>query len=158
MKTKPFLFVAFLSGICVQGNAQSADDNDVIFKVLASGNFSQIIDQTIVVVREDAAWQRLWEEHAGASRDMPMPAVDFNTEMVVAHFLGQTPSCAYNVAVTGIEDHVNFVAVKSQVSIPTDIIVCLVAEQPFEIVKLPRHDKPIIIKQRADMRKAVTGL
>lgn len=51
------------------------------------------------VARTAAEWAALWQEHAGANK--LAPAVDFNTHIVVAVFLGSRPSAGYFVNIVG---------------------------------------------------------
>jgi hypothetical protein len=45
------------------------------------------------VIRDAAAWEKLWADHAG--RDAKVPAVDFSKDMVIATFLGNRPNGCY---------------------------------------------------------------
>lgn len=51
------------------------------------GFFSKIAQEEIVLVRDGAEWQRLWERHSPGGK---APSVDFKEEMVVGIFLGAT--------------------------------------------------------------------
>ncbi len=147
MKSKAFSFaVAFT--LCVVGHTGVVMAQDVAFDVIASGNLSGITNQRIVVISDDASYKALWEEHAGPGYALNAPMVNFDKEVVIAHFLGTTPTCAYRVATKDIHSNADYVKVKSEVFIPKNLIVCLIVEQPFEFIKLPRQTGPFVFKQQ----------
>jgi len=67
-------------------------------RTIAKGDQSNIDDAKQVLVRTEAEWTKLWNQHAP---DHPKPAVDFSKEMVVAVFMGSRPNAGFSTAITG---------------------------------------------------------
>jgi len=65
-------------------------------KTIEKGDQSNVDDAKRVVVRTDAEWTRLWQQHAP---DRPRPAVDFSKDMVVGVFMGSRPNAGFSTAI-----------------------------------------------------------
>jgi hypothetical protein len=65
-------------------------------RTIAKGDQSHIDDAKQVVVRTDAEWTKLWQQHAPSQ---PRPAVDFSKEMVVGVFMGSRPNAGFSTAI-----------------------------------------------------------
>ena len=65
-------------------------------RTIAKGDQSHIDDAKRVLVRTDAEWTKLWQQHAP---DHPRPAVDFTREMVVGVFMGSRPSAGFSTEI-----------------------------------------------------------
>lgn len=70
-------------------------ETGVPFEVFSPALAQTAIDQKrTVVVRDAAAWNSLWTDHAGAGLgNRPVPPVDFARNMVVAVYLGAAGTC-----------------------------------------------------------------
>jgi hypothetical protein len=66
-------------------------------RTIAKGDQSNIDDARQVLVRTEAEWTKLWQQH---NPDQPKPAVDFSKEMVVAVFMGSRPNAGFSTAIT----------------------------------------------------------
>jgi hypothetical protein len=66
-------------------------------RTIAKGDQSNVDDARQVLVRTEAEWTKLWNQHAP---DHPKPAVDFSKEMVVAVFMGSRPNAGFSTAIT----------------------------------------------------------
>lgn len=66
------------------------------YKTIESGMNSGISNARNIVIRDQASWNQLWQEHQnGNSSSNAAPAVDFSKKMLVAIFLGtQTSGCS----------------------------------------------------------------
>ena len=73
--------------------AQTAGDT---VRTVDKGEQSNIDEAKQVVVRTDAEWTKLWQQH---SPDRQRPAVDFSKDMVVGVFMGSRPTAGYNVSI-----------------------------------------------------------
>jgi len=67
--------------------------NDMILeapstRTIEKGDQSNVDDARQVLVRTDAEWTKLWQQHAS---DRPRPGIDFSKEMVVGVFMGSRP-------------------------------------------------------------------
>ena len=65
-------------------------------KTLDKGDQSNVDDAKQAVVKTEAAWKQLWQQHAP---DRPRPAVDFTKEMVVGVFTGSRPTAGYSLEI-----------------------------------------------------------
>jgi hypothetical protein len=97
-----------LAGAALAGCAGPAARTDTpaaagapAFTTLDQSKTSRIDAPRTVVVKDAAAWSRLWAEHAGS--DAPAPQVDFAKNMVAGVFLGSRPSGCYSTAIAGVE-------------------------------------------------------
>ena len=64
----------------------------VDFETMDQGLRSGVHTSQAVVIRNEAAWNRLWIEHKKKGAfDVTPPVMDFSKEMVAAFFLGGTP-------------------------------------------------------------------
>ena len=66
-------------------------------RTIEKGDQSNIDDAKQVLVRTEAEWTKLWQQHATGR---PRPAVDFSKEMVVGLFMGSRPNAGFSTAVT----------------------------------------------------------
>ncbi|MFH7319544.1 protease complex subunit PrcB family protein [Desulfurivibrio sp. D14AmB] len=132
-----------------------ADDNDdddgeeagdrVAFSLLRSGQASGIDDERLTVIREQAAFADLWQEHAAAFSPPPLqPEVDFSRDMVVAVFLGQRATGGHSLAATEVRERSASFLVKLRVTLPE--AGCTVNQnpsQPYQMVIIPRSTKVV---------------
>jgi hypothetical protein len=65
-------------------------------RTIEKGDQSNIEDAKQVVVRTEAEWTRLWQQHAP---DRPRPAVDFSKETVIGVFMGSRPNAGFSTAI-----------------------------------------------------------
>jgi hypothetical protein len=66
-------------------------------RTIEKGDQSNVEDAKQVLVRTEAEWTRLWNQHAP---DHPRPRVDFSKEMVVAVFMGSRPNAGFSTTIT----------------------------------------------------------
>jgi hypothetical protein len=72
----------------------------VTFTTIGRGDSSGIEDRREVVVRTQAEWKKLWQEHAP---NQPLPSVDFAKSMVVGIFAGSRNTGGHEIAIASIE-------------------------------------------------------
>ena len=65
-------------------------------RTVDKGEQSNIDEAKQVVVRTEAEWTKLWQQH---SPDRKRPAVDFSKDMVVGVFVGSRPTAGYNLSI-----------------------------------------------------------
>ena len=65
-------------------------------RTIAKGDQSNIDDAKRVLVRTEAEWTKLWQQHASGQ---PRPLVDFSKEMVVGVFMGSRPNAGFSTAI-----------------------------------------------------------
>lgn len=120
---------------------------------IAPGVFtSAIAEKRTAVIRDDAAWNALWQEHVGQSRSAPLPPVDFSQRMVLAVFLGRESVTCGSMSIEHVYRRSNpeRLEVQYRVVDPGPNVVCIaanvnqssfvsvpVSSLPVEFVKLP---------------------
>lgn len=134
------------------------DDNDIPFEVLRHGNLSGIDHQMIMVADNQMHFEHLWKMHSSGASDPTedTPEINFEKEVVIGHFLGNSASCGYDIHITSVEDKKSSVQVKSNITTPSMPIQCLIAEQPFEFIVVPRQSKLFSFKQTTNKRRLKT--
>jgi hypothetical protein len=123
-----------------------AGEYRVPFRVLASGTHSAITQPREWVIRDSARWRQLWRmtgHHASP------PPVDFDSQMVIALFMGEQPSGGYSIGIARITDTPQGLQVEVRLQRPApDSMVSMALTQPWVIVRLPRHDGPVQFRYR----------
>lgn len=108
-------------------------------RTLAKGSFSGIHNDTRLLLRDAAAWEALWREHA---RDAPAPAVEWGNESVVAVVVhGPTGCAAMHLGEIAYDPdaRVTLVEVVHEVAPPE--IQCFVAfEDVYHFVAVPSRE------------------
>jgi protease stability complex PrcB-like protein len=66
-------------------------------RTIEKGDQSNVDDAKQVLVRTEAEWAKLWQQH---NPDRPRPAVDFSKEMIVAVFMGSRPNAGFSTTIT----------------------------------------------------------
>jgi hypothetical protein len=110
---------------------------------IAKGADSQISQSRRVAVKDDAAWQALWQEHAGS--DKVRPTVDFTKEMVLGAFAGEHLTAGYVVTIQNMQPRDNQILVNVREASPgPGGVTAQVLTTPFHLVRVPRQDKEIV--------------
>ena len=93
------------------------------------------------VVRTEAEWRSLWQQHAAGR---PAPAIDFSKNMVLAVFLGSRPSSGFSVQITGVRAEGDGLVVEWAEARPSPgMSAAQVMTAPSHVVAVPRHDGPV---------------
>jgi hypothetical protein len=102
----------------------------------------QITEQRNVVVRDAADWAALWAEHAG--KDVALPQIDFNQEMVIGVFRGPQPDTCRGTGIGNIEFRDGNLNVAYTDWVPGPGVVCGMAiTYPWHLVVTKRSDAPV---------------
>lgn len=101
---------------------------------------SHIVAARTAVVRDAAAWQGLWTEHAGV--EAPLPPVDFAKDMVIGVFLGHRASGCYAADVAALEETGGKLRVQAVETTPGPNSVCMM------MITAPAH---LIVTARSDL-------
>lgn len=72
-----------------------------VVHVVSREAMSGVDESKQAIARTASEWASLWRQHAG---DKALPAVDFDTRMVVAVFLGSRPSGGYAAEITAVRE------------------------------------------------------
>jgi hypothetical protein len=114
---------------------------NVSFTSIAKGDISDQETARQAVARTPAEWQALWRDHAPAGR---LPAVDFDSQMVVGVFLGTMPSSGYGVEIVGVRTDGDALVVEYVQRQPKrDTLAVQILTQPFHLVTVTKHAGPV---------------
>jgi VWFA-related protein len=93
------------------------------------------------VIRTDAEWRALWQQHAPGR---PAPAIDFTRQMVLGVFLGSRPSSGFQVQIIGVRSEGDGLVVAWAEGRPAPgISASAIMTAPAHLVTIPRHDGPV---------------
>ena len=123
----------------------------VSFKTIARGVRSGVREPSQVAIRSQSEWQKLWRQHTSPSAaPVPLPAVDFDKEIVAAAFLGEKPTGGYGVEISAAEvtDSSLTIFVKETSPSPGAILT-QGFNQPFHIVRIETHGIESVSFRRA---------
>jgi hypothetical protein len=116
-------------------------------------NDSGVSTRKNLVIRDAAAWARLWAEHTGGQSPAPaLPQVDFSRQMLVAVFAGEFPNACQRIGVRSVSAGAGKLKVEVDHRDISDIARCLpVVAHPVHIVAVDRVDAEV---EFADIRTA----
>ena len=113
--------------------AQTAGDT---VRTVDKGEQSNIDEAKQVVMRTEAEWTKLWQQHAP---DRKRPAVDFSKDMLVGVFMGSRPTAGYNVSIVSTFAKDGNVLVRYQESQPRPgTMAAQVLTFPYHLVAVPK--------------------
>ena len=122
--------------------AQTAGDT---VRTVDKGEQSNIDEAKQVVVRTEAEWTKLWQQH---SPDRKRPAVDFSKDMVVGVFMGSRPTAGYNLAIVSTFAKDGNVLVQYRESQPRPgAMAAQVLTFPYHLVAVPKADGQVTIEK-----------
>jgi hypothetical protein len=105
-------------------------------RTIAKGDQSNVDEAKQVLVRTEAEWTRLWNQHAP---DHPKPAVDFSKEMVVAVFMGSRPNAGFSTTITSAMAANGALVVRYKETAPAaGAVSAQVLTFPFHIVAIAK--------------------
>jgi hypothetical protein len=107
-------------------------------RTIAKGDQSNVDDARQVLVRTEAEWTKLWQQHAP---DQPKPAVDFSKEMVVAVFMGSRPNAGFSTTITAATAANGALLVRYNETTPrAGAVSAQILTFPYHIVAISRAD------------------
>jgi hypothetical protein len=105
-------------------------------RTIEKGDQSNIDEARRVLVRTDAEWTTLWQQHAP---NRPRPAVDFGKEMVVGLFMGSRPNAGFSTAVISATAGNDVLIVRYSETVPTPgRVSAQVLTFPYHLVAVPK--------------------
>jgi hypothetical protein len=117
-----------------------ASGADLPFKTISQTSQSQVEEARTVVVKDAAAWERLWQYHAP---QLPVPPVDFSTTMVVGVFMGYANPC-YSTSIAGVSRSADRITVKKVDRHPPLGVMCaMLVTSPAHLVAIERSELPV---------------
>ncbi|MCE5279776.1 MAG: protease complex subunit PrcB family protein [Planctomycetaceae bacterium] len=97
-----------------------------------------------VVVKDQKAWEEVWSAMVGYLEPKPeAPKVDFDSQMVIAVFMGRRSTGGFSIQITGIELNDKMVVAVKQSSPPPGAITTQALTSPYHVVVVAKTDKPV---------------
>ena len=119
------------------------------FTVLAQGTTSAIDRERFAVIRDEAAFKALWNQHnAGVSPTPPVPEVNFSKDMVIAGFAGTRDTGGYVLRFDALLRKGNDLEARLTLMQPSN--QCMVAQMmtaPFVLVTTHRNSLRVSFKR-----------
>jgi len=107
-------------------------------RTIAKGDQSNVDDARQVLVRTEAEWTKLWQQHAP---EHPKPAVDFSKEMVVAVFMGSRPNAGFSTTITSAMAANGALVVRYNETTPkAGAVSAQILTFPYHIVAISKAD------------------
>ncbi len=121
---------------CLRDTPLGMQQNAGTPRTVDKGEQSNIDEARQVVVRTDAEWTKLWQQH---SPDRQRPTVDFSKDMVVGVFMGSRSSAGYNISIVSTFAKDGTVLVRYQESTPRPgTMTAQVLTFPYHLVAVPK--------------------
>jgi len=117
-------------------------------RTIEKADQSNIDDAKRVLVRTDAEWTKLWQQH---SPDRPRPAIDFSKEMVVGVFMGSRPSAGFSTAIVSTTVANGALIVRYTETMPSSgSVSAQVLTFPYHLVAIPKATVTDVKFEKAD--------
>jgi hypothetical protein len=153
MKAMPRL--GTIAGLLLIMSFAPAMAESMPMRTLAQGAFGGIQLPKREVIKDAAAWEKLWAQHAAPTRGGERPQVDFSKEMVILVTMGRQTTGGYAIEITKVEpDREHLRIMIKRTSPPPDAMTIQALTAPFHIVAVPRSDlEPRFIEGKLPERK-----
>ena len=107
-------------------------------RTIEKGDQSNVDDAKQALVRTEAEWTRLWNQHAP---NHPRPRVDFSKEMVVAVFMGSRPNAGFSTTITSAMSANGALVVRYKETTPgPGTVSAQILTFPYHIVAIAKAD------------------
>ena len=127
--------------------------NDMILeapsaRTIEKGDQSNVDDARQVLVRNEAEWTKLWQQH---NPDRPRPRVDFSKEMVVAVFMGSRPNAGFSTTITSAMAANGALVVRYKETMPgSGGVSAQILTFPYHLVAIAKADVKDVKFQKDD--------
>ncbi len=127
------------------------EQQSIKFSVITHGQTSGFTFQKLILIRNANDFQDLWTIHSQPTR-AAIPNIDFENDMVLAVFYGQTQTGGHDIYIHDIEEQDTEIIVNVHtVAPPPNSMRTMLISQPNMIVSIPKSDKPIrFVHQQAN--------
>jgi hypothetical protein len=105
-------------------------------RTIEKGDQSNVDDAKQVLVRTEAEWTRLWQQH---NPDRPRPSIDLSKEMVVGVFMGSRSSAGFSTTITNASVANGVLLVRYTETMPgAGAISAQILTFPYHLVAIPK--------------------
>ncbi len=135
-------FVVIMLGQ-ISSCSNPAEVTPLPFENLTEAEYFRVQHPTTVAIKDDAAWNQLWEDYWTRQDSLP-PAVNFEQDMVIAVFWG----CGYSGCHWWVEAIEKIIIRSGRIEVHIgplpflgycDMIVC-----PLQVVRMRKSDFPVV--------------
>lgn len=128
--------------------AEAVSDREM--RTLVRGDQCGVESFREVVVRDEEAWQDLWEEITRIQTPPdPRPEVDFSESLVIGVFLGAKSSSGYGVEIVELKEVEDTLRVYYETTEPDPGGIQLtVITHPHHLIRTARHPGPVQFEAR----------
>ncbi len=117
--------------------------NQITIEEIARGFYCGHKQLGTHVIKNEEAWNNLWNIVETGIPARQAPHVDFNKCVVLAAFLGTRSSGGYGITLQDAVEYANRIEIIVQAHGPQSGITTMALTQPYHIVKVPKSDKKI---------------
>jgi len=119
--------------------------SQIAFDAVAKDSFSGITQKKNVVIKDEAAWARLWNEHTlGRSPAPALPKIDFTNKMLVGVFAGESGSGCHTIAIPRVVAGTASIQVEvDERELQTFDVCPAVITHAMQVVAIERSDSPV---------------
>lgn len=150
------LLVCLLFVACDEDSPTAPQDTPLVFETVVKASYSGFFEPARGTVRTAEEWGQVWQTlHAGLSPMPPLPAIDFDREMVVLAAAGTRSNGCYALDITGARRRGNGgVELEVTETVPGPTCACTEAlTQPVHVVKVVRVPGPETFVERRSQRR-----
>jgi hypothetical protein len=105
-------------------------------RTIEKGDQSNVDDAKQVLVRTEAEWTKLWQQH---NPDRPRPVVDFSKEMIVGVFMGSRPTAGFSTSVVSAVAANGALLVRYSETMPAPrTMAAQILTFPYHLVAIPK--------------------
>jgi hypothetical protein len=127
----------------------------VAYETVARDNLSGVTARQTLVIRDQAAWDKLWSQHTAGRTPVPAaPKVDFTRKMLVGVFAGEYGNACHSLAVARVAAGATKLEIEVDEHDVTTVAICTpVVSHPMQVVAVDRTDADVAV-----IPVAVTGI
>ncbi|HKB13049.1 MAG TPA: protease complex subunit PrcB family protein [Vicinamibacterales bacterium] len=105
-------------------------------RTIEKGEQSNVDDAKQVVIRNEAEWTRLWQQHAP---NRPRPQIDFDKETVLGVFMGSRPNAGFSTAIVSAMEGGGALFIRYTETRPSPgVLTAQILTFPYHIVAIPK--------------------
>jgi hypothetical protein len=115
------------------------------FEPVVKDSFSGVQEKKNIVIKDEAAWARLWNEHTAGRNPAPeLPKIDFANKMLVGVFAGESGSGCHTIMIPRIVAGATAIKVEvDERELQTFAACPAVVTHAMQVVAIDRTDAPI---------------
>jgi hypothetical protein len=115
------------------------------FERVAKDSFSGLTEKKNVVIKDEAAWARLWTEHSAGRNPAPeLPKIDFASKMLVGTFAGESGSGCHTISIPHVVAGTSSIKVEvDERELQTFDVCPAVVTHAMQVVAIERSDIPV---------------